>query len=162
MRKPRPIVYSLDEVVITRDATSAHIKYKDPDYGETTLTIGPGIEQMSNQEIIDLYNDTLKAQAELARNFKYVAVEPPLGSPQIEFHESSDQWSARGNVLRCLIDDTAEGEREPVIIIDDKELTWREFGKVICTYAGWGMRIEFTPEDAIHRRPNLEVREPTE
>jgi hypothetical protein len=30
MRKPRPIVYSLDEVTIIRDETTAHIKYKDP------------------------------------------------------------------------------------------------------------------------------------
>ncbi len=62
--------------------------------------------------------------------------------------------------MRCLIDDTIEGERMPVITIDDKELTWEEFGKVIVTYAGWGMRIEFTPEHAVHRRPRLEVREP--
>jgi len=31
--------------------------------------------------------------------------------------------------LRCLIDDTAGGE--PVIIVDDKELTWREFGRLV-------------------------------
>lgn len=160
MRKPRPLVYRLDEVIITRDATSAHIKYKDPAYGETTLTIGPEAQKMSDQEIIDLYNETLKGQAELARNFKYVAVEPPLGSAQIRFHPSNGQWSPRGNVLRCLIDDTVEGETEPVITIDDKELSWREFGKVIVTYAGWGMRIEFTPEDEVHRRPKLEVKEP--
>ena len=35
-----------------------------------------------------------------------------------------------------------------------------EFGTMLCTYAGWGMRIEFTPEDDVHRRPRLEVREP--
>jgi hypothetical protein len=51
--------------------------------------------------------------------------------------------------------------REPVITIDGQELSWQEFGTMLCTYAGWGMRIEFTPEDAVHRRPRLEVREPT-
>jgi hypothetical protein len=110
--------------------------------------------------IADRYNDTLRSQAELARNFKYVAVEPPLGSPQITYHASADQWTHRGGVLRCLIEDGAEGGREPVITIDDKELSWAEFGTMLCTYAGWGMRIEFTPDDAIHRRPTLEVREP--
>jgi hypothetical protein len=160
MKKPRPIVYSLDEVTITRDTTSAHIKYKDAAYGETFLTIGPGIADLTDQEIVDLYNDTLRSQAELARNFKYVAVEPPLGSPQITYHPSSDQWTPRGGVLRCLIEDGAQGRREPVITIDDKELSWAEFGTMLCTYAGWGMRIEFTPDDAIHRRPTLEVREP--
>ena len=160
MRKPRPLVYNLSEVNITRDKTSAHIQYKDPDFGATTLTIGEAIQNMSDQEIVDLYNDTLKGQAELARSCKYVAVEPPLGTPQINYHPGCDQWCPSGDVLRCLIDDTAEGEREPVIHIDDKELSWCEFGKLICTYAGWGMRIEFTPEDATHRRPKLEVRKP--
>lgn len=160
MRKPRPIIYSLAEVTITRDKTSAHIKYKDHQFGETTLTIGAKVAQMTDQEIIDLYNETLKAQAELARSVKYVAIEPPLGSAQIEYNESCDQWTPRGHVLRCLIDDTAEEEREPVITVDKQELSWREFGKLICTFAGWGMRIEFTPEEEIHRRPRLEVREP--
>ncbi|MGO8675401.1 MAG: hypothetical protein ACLQVX_05985 [Limisphaerales bacterium] len=160
MRKPRPIVYSLDEVIITRDATTAHIKYKDAAYGETFLTIGPEIADLTDQEIVDLYNDTLRSQAEMARNFKYVAVEPPLGSPQITYHPSSDQWTPRGGVLRCLIEDGAEGGREPVVTIDNKELSWAEFGTMLCTYTGWGMRIEFTPDDAIHRRPKLVVREP--
>jgi hypothetical protein len=83
VRKPRPLVYSLAEVTITRDKTSAHIKYKDPQFGETTLTIGTRVSQMTDQEIIDLYNETLRAQAELARSVKYVAIEPPLGSAQI-------------------------------------------------------------------------------
>ena len=160
MRKPRPIVYSLEEVIITREETTAHIKYKDPDYGETGLVLGEKVQHMTDQEIIDAYNDTLRAQAEHARDFKYIAIEPPLASPQITFHQDCDQWTPRGDVLRCLIMDQSGDPREPVIIIDDKELSWAEFGTMLCTYAGWGMRIEFTPHDAIHRRPTLEVREP--
>jgi hypothetical protein len=153
----------LDEVAITRDSIGAHIKYKDPDYGETTLTIGSKVFEMSDQQIVDIYNDALKAEAEHARNFNYVSIEPPLGSAQIEFHQEADQWTPRGNVLRCLImDGGGEDGREPVITVDNKELTWQEFGSLLCTYAGWGMRIEFTPEDSIHRRPALEVREPGE
>ena len=158
MRKPRPLVYSLAEVTITKDKTSAHVQYKDPQFGETTLTIGAEVAQMTDQEIIDLYNETLEAQAELA-SVKYVAIEPPLGSAQIEYSKQCDQWTPRGHVLRCLIDDT-EGKREPVIMVDSQELSWREFGKLICTFAGWGMRIEFTPQEETHRRPRREAREP--
>ncbi len=103
VRKPRPIVYSLAEAIITRADTSAYIKYKDPDYGETTLTMGPKVQRLADQEIVDLYNDTLRAEAEHARNFNYVAVEPPLGSPQITFHALSDQWTPRGDVLDALL-----------------------------------------------------------
>jgi hypothetical protein len=159
MRKPRPIA-RLDEITITRGTEEAHIKYKDPAYGETCLRIGSKMANMTDQEILDLYNDCLKSQSELALNNPYVAIEVPLGSPQIEYSSQCEQWSPKGNVVRCLIDTAAEEEQEPVITVDGKELSWREFGRLICTYAGWGMRIEFTPEDAIHRRPKLEVKEP--
>jgi len=162
MRKFRPIITSLQEVIITREKNYAIIQYKDPAYATTHLQIGPELEQMSDEEIVELYNETLRAQARLAAEFKNIVVEVPLGSPQIEYDQVCAQWSARGQVLRCLIDDTADGEVEPVITVDDKELNWREFGRMICTYAGWGMRIEFVPEDEIHRRPKLEVREPKE
>jgi hypothetical protein len=33
---------------------------------------------------------------------------------------------------------------------------------MLSVYAGWGMRIEFIPEEDLHRRPRLEVREPVD
>jgi hypothetical protein len=163
MRKFRPIVTSLNEVTITRESDTAIIEYKDPTYGTTHLQIGPEVAEMTDQEIVDLYNDTLRAQAQLAAQYKHSVVEVPLGSPQIKYHPDSAQWTARGSLLRCLIMDTSEnGEMEPVITVDDKELSWREFGRLICTYAGWGMRIEFVADDETHLRPKLEVREPTD
>ncbi len=36
----------------------------------------------------------------------------------------------------------------------------QEFGKVLRTYAGWGMRICFVPEEDIGNEPEIEVREP--
>lgn len=162
MRKFKPVITSLDEVVVTREKDTAVIKYKDPAYATTHLQIGPALEKMTDQEIVDLFNDMLRAQAQLAAEHKYVAVEVPLGSPQIQFNVECDQWTPRGHVLRCLIDDSVDVETEPVITVDDHELTWREFGRLVCTYAGWGMRIEFVPEEETHRRPRLEVRQPTE
>jgi hypothetical protein len=35
----------------------------------------------------------------------------------------------------------------------------KEFRKLLATYAGWSMRIEFVPEDEVHRRPVHDVRE---
>jgi len=61
-------------------------------------------------------------------------------------------------VLRCVIHDNEFGQT--VIEIDDKELSLEEFGDLLRTYAGWGMRIELVSRDEIHRRPALEVREP--
>jgi hypothetical protein len=47
-----------------------------------------------------------------------------------------------------------------VVGIDDHELGLEEFGRMLTTYAGWGMRIEFVPREAVHRRPALKVEEP--
>jgi hypothetical protein len=57
-----------------------------------------------------------------------------------------------------LVEDDENGQL--VVGIDDKELSLEEFGRMLTTYAGWGMRIEFVPDDQSHRRPTLEVREP--
>ena len=60
-------------------------------------------------------------------------------------------------MLRCLVEDDENGQL--VVGIDDQELSLEEFGRMLTTYAGWGMRIEFVPDDQLHRRPALEVRE---
>ena len=62
-------------------------------------------------------------------------------------------------MLRCGIDDGGE-DGEPVIEMDGKKMSWQEFGRMIGCFAGWGMRIEFVPEDETHRRPKLAVGEP--
>ena len=75
-----------------------------------------------------------------------------------KYSAGADQWSPRGAVLRCLVEDDENGQL--VVGIDDQELSLEEFGRMLTTYAGWGMRIEFVPDDQLHRRPALEVREP--
>ena len=57
--------------------------------------------------------------------------------------------------------------KERYIASLDEDYAWiaykeegKEFGKLLTTYGGWGMRIEFVPDDEVHRRPVHEVREP--
>ena len=156
-RKERYIVH-LDEVSITRDGDSAVIQYKEADVPTTHLKIGPEIAGLSDEAILELFNDTLRAQAKLGAEYKHVAVEVPQGSPQIEYFARGHQWCPRGGVLRCLVEDHENGQL--VVGIDDQQLSLQEFGRMLTTYAGWGMRIEFVPEDELHRRPVVEVREP--
>lgn len=158
MKRKERYIARLDEVTITREGESAVIAYVEPGVPTTRLTIGPDIAAMLEQDILDLHNECLRSQAKLAAEYKHVAVEVPLGSPQIEYHQRSNQWTPRGGVLRCTINNDEEGMA--VIEIDDHELTIGEFGRLLGTYAGWGMRIEFVPEDEIYRRPRHEVREP--
>ena len=65
--------------------------------------------------------------------------------------------------MRCCIEDGGgEDGSLPVICADDRELTWDEFGRMLCTHAGWGMRIVFVPDDELDRIPKTVVREPDE
>jgi hypothetical protein len=156
-RKVRYIAL-LNEVTITRNGDCARIEYKEEGIAVTQLQIGPEIAEMSDSEIIELHNECLRDDAKLASKYKHVAVEVPLGSSQIEYVARSDQWVPRGSVLRCLIQDDENGRL--TVMIDEQELRLKQFGKLLTTYGGWGMRIEFVPEDKVHRRPVLEVREP--
>ncbi len=93
---------------------------------------------------------------------EYVAVEIPVGSPQVEHKpESVNQWVPRAAVLRCYVEDGGgEDGWLPIIYVDDQEFTWDEFGRMLCTYAGWGMRIVFVPEDELSEPPRIDVWEP--
>lgn len=155
-RKQRYIA-RLDEVMVSREGDTAVIRYLEEGLPSTHLKIGPELAQMTDADILALCNESLRAQAELAARHKHVAVEVPLTSPQISYFAQGDQWTPRGSVLRCLINDE---DHQAVIEIDGKELSIEEFGRMLATYSGWGMRIEFVPEDEVHRRPALEVREP--
>lgn len=53
--------------------------------------------------------------------------------------------------------------RSPVAIridVDDRTLSWHEFGKLLTSFAGWGMRLIVVPDDELHKTPRIEVREP--
>ena len=65
----------------------------------------------------------------------------------------------RGDVLRCVIDDGGE-DYEATFCIDDKALSLQEFGKMMLTWNGWGIRIICVPEDELHCNPSIEMKEP--
>lgn len=159
MRKRRPEVASIDEVHIRRDGDDAVIEYSDPNIATTYFRIGPSLGEMSDQDVLDAFNAVLEAEAEEAEAHEHVALEIPPGKPQIQYYPPAQQWAPRGAVLRCVVDDGGP-DGEAIIYIDDQSLSLAEFGRMLCTYAGWGMRITFMPEDAIDAEPRIEVREP--
>ena len=64
-------------------------------------------------------------------------------------------------MLRCYIEDGGgEDGSLPTVYIDDREFTWDAFGKMLCAYAGWGMRIVFVPDDELEQAPKIVIREP--
>jgi hypothetical protein len=159
MRLQKPIRAIIDQVRITREGNDAIIDYADAGISGTRLTIGPDIATMTDREIVDVFNGILAAQERLLAAWNKTVTEEPPGEKQIDYHEDSDQWVPRGDVLRCIIDDGGP-EGEVTIHIDDKELSLAEFGRMLTVRAGGGMRIAFVPEEFISENPNVEIRKP--
>jgi len=156
IKKPRRA--SLDEVRITREGDAAIIENADPLVSAMQLRIGPQVIQMTDVEILSVFNDVMASQEQALREYDNTLVEIPVGKSQVKFEERSNQWVPEGDVLRCYIEDNEQGEA--VIWIDDQELSLRDFGRMLTVHAGWGMRIAFVPEELVAEEPRIEVREP--
>ena len=134
------------------------ITYKDPSVAVVHLKVGPSVQSMTDAEVVDLHNCVLQAQEKRAHKHEHVAIEIPAGRPQITYTKECDQWVPRGSVLRCVVHDGGPAG-EATIEIDDHELSLVEFGKLLTTCAGWGMRIIFVPRDETEQSPEIEVRD---
>ena len=159
-RPKKPQVTTLDKVTITREGDTAVIDYLDPTIGGVNLTIGPSLKLMSDQEVLDCHNGILMERDRFAANYHHEALEIPPGKPQVKYFDKGDQWVPRGGVLRCVIHD--DEHLQAVIEIDDREFTLEEFGRMLTTYAGWGMRIVFVPDDDLEKEPTIVIGEPEE
>jgi hypothetical protein len=160
MRKKKPRRASIDEVHITRETDGAIIEFADPEISVVHFRLGPQTTSMSDTEILEAFNNMIDARDEFAAQFENKVVEIPQGKPQIQYSPDADQWTPRGSVLRCHIEDDEHGEL--VVHVDDQELDLHAFGRLLTTYAGWGMRIYFVDEDSVAEEPELEIRDPEE
>jgi hypothetical protein len=156
----RPHIATLDEVTITRDGEIAIIEYKEPEIAVVHLTIGKEIHQMTEEDILNCHNRCIQAQLESMRNYKYVATEIPPGKPQVEYSKGACYWIPRGDVLRCQV--SWSNNHGTAILIDDQEFSMTEFGKMLSTYEGWGLRVIFVPEDETYKSPPIEIKDPNE
>lgn len=161
MRFKKPYVATIDQVIISREDEYGIIKYIEPNVSQVHLKLGTEVQQMSDEQILDCHNRILRTQQQMALEYEHIAVEIPEGNPQIKYYRLGKQWTPRGDVLRCVIGGGGPGGEE-TIYIDDHELSLREFGRLLSTYAGWGMRIVFVPDDRIYEEPEIEIREPQE
>ncbi len=156
LRRPRPA--SPDQVRISREDETAVIEYADPSIRGVHLQAGPALATMTDAEVLELFNGMLEAQDEFAAGVDPTLTEIPPGLPQIEYPERGNQWVPRGQVLRCHIEDDAEGGT--VIHIDDVELDLAAFGRMLQVFSGFGMHIAFVDEEEVTEEPEIVMREP--
>ena len=157
----RPHVASPDEVRITREGDAAIIEYGDPNIATTHFTIGADkLATMTDADVLALWNDGIEATDELRRSLTYVATELPVGEPQLKACELSGDLVARGDIVRCIIEDRPESADDLFVSVDGRDLTLLQFAKMLGSYTGWGMRVEIVPDDELHERPKRRVRVP--
>jgi hypothetical protein len=158
VRPKRPRIASLDEVIISRQGEYADIEFREPNISGMNLKLGKKIHNMTDEEILAAFNRTIRSMEESRRSYVHVPVEIPVGKPQVKYYSQGDQWVPRGDVLRCIIDDGGP-DCEATIWIDDREFSLREFGRLLTTYAGWGMRIVFVPDHELEKIHPIEIRD---
>lgn len=65
-------------------------------------------------------------------------------SKQIEYSQASDTWVPKGESLTGIINWEAGGPRgNPLMIIDEIELSWHEFAQTVLTHEGFHFKLEF-------------------
>lgn len=76
MRRKRPRIARLDQVRISRDGEYVTIEFRDSDVATTHLRIGRQVQEMSDAEILLVFNQTIAAQIRNRDELgEYVAVE---------------------------------------------------------------------------------------
>jgi hypothetical protein len=158
--RQRPFVASPDQDRITRDGDDAIIEYADQAVATTHLKVcAEKRAAMTDEQLLDFWNEMVEADEAHREGVVYTATEVPAGKPQVRYFEDGDQWVPRGHVLRCEI--LSDAAIEPSL---DEPFVHRRSRlhamKMTGTFGGWGMRIEFVPDDELHERPKLTVRDP--
>lgn len=140
MPRPKFRPVSPDEVKITRNGDTAIFTYADQKTmgGGMNLKVGDKIHGMTDAELLQMHNDMAEGMIADRQRYESVAVEVPVGKPQIEFDKQFDHWSMRGDVLRCYVAHDSDNHGLPMIEVDDKKLTWDDFGRMLMTYEGCG------------------------
>ena len=85
---------------ITHHGDEVIIQYADERFSTTHFKLGPAVQHMSDQEILDRWNECVRVREQVAAEYDHIAVEIPPGKPQIEYFEKGYQWTPRGDVLR--------------------------------------------------------------
>jgi hypothetical protein len=80
-------------VKISREGDFPVFTYADEKMGGAmSLKIGPEINRMTDYELLDRHNGVAFSMQEMRETYEHVAVEIPIGKPQIEFNPQCHQW----------------------------------------------------------------------
>ena len=113
MRKKKPRRASPDEVKISRSGEEAIIAFADATISTTHLRIGPRVHEMSDQAILDIFNDVMAAQDQLVAEWENIVVEIPPGRPQIKYSVSATSGYRAATCFAAISTTAAQTGRSP-------------------------------------------------
>ncbi len=121
----KPNLARLDQVRISREEDTAIIEYGDGSAAGTHFKIGPRLREMTDQEVLDLFNAGITAREQFAASYEHIALEIPPGRPQVSYFALGGYWVPRRDVLRCIVHDGGP-EGDASIEIGNHEYTLQE------------------------------------
>jgi len=155
LRLRRPPQATIDQVHISRDGEYAIIEHADTAYGITRLLLGPMLQNMSDAEVLEVFNDIIAAQDASVADPANRPVEIPRGRPQIEWLEDLQQWSVRGKCCAAICPMTKMATWSSMSTMKN----WTpSFLSLIKPFAGWGMRLTFIDESQVYDEPSVIIR----
>jgi thiosulfate/3-mercaptopyruvate sulfurtransferase len=82
--------------------------------------------------------------------------------PGADFLDIQGEFSDQSTQLRFMMPSIPQLEAAfgLIVHVDDRTLNLQDFGRLLRTFAGWGMRISFVPKDRIADQPDIIIREP--
>jgi hypothetical protein len=120
----------LGDVRISRDGDAAIIEYPGDPPVLVRIAVGLRARTLTDQEILDLHNQRLLAMTDAM-----------IAAPQVIWDERAGCWRPHGRVVACVVDAGA-GLDEPLVAIDDVELSLGELGRLLAGH-GAAVRLLF-------------------
>ena len=159
MQKKRSKIAFLREVKITRESDYAYVELIDPGYANHRIYFGSDkLASMTDEDILKVYNAIILSQKRLLAESR--PTEIAEGSHQIKYDAEYKHWVPQSHVLRCELTSGDQFD-ELVVCIDNEELSWDDFGKMLKVYMGWGMRVMFLPQEQLVNPPPVQIQKNT-
>lgn len=137
----------------------------DHGYGDDPVggdDLEPACAAMSADDLERWFADVARGDEGTRVGHAYVAIEVPLGRPQLAWFEWDDRVEARGDVVRAEILDLPpeRGHPSPVLSIDGDVVSWADLGEIVAARVGSGLRLVFVPVVELDVAPVIAVVDP--
>jgi hypothetical protein len=118
----RPPFALLDDVHVRREGNTALVELPGQPRTVVWIELGPSARTLSDQEILDRHHHHVLA-----------TIEQGARAPQVYWDDAAGCWRPYGRLVRCALE-VGPTLGEPVMVIDELELTLAELGRMLVEH----------------------------